>query len=230
MNDTTSYADKLPPSLNNVLKSFTGFECLMVRKIKDKNQLKNKSGNCHLNVKAYVDKFGGESVSGWLLYRNPLHSDRGMYVWSFHSVWKKPDGKWLDVTEDKNYIGRDKSIFIPDIKRKPDLYEGISFNNILIIVEPKFALYYGNSIGYQILANCVYWTDTVMLRVIKENEHSGIYRLLSPEYPNNHKMMCDEYELEIVNGKPVPISGSRYELSNGFPSKMLFDFSVSSRG
>lgn len=230
MNDITSYADKLPPSLNVVLKSFTACECSMVRKIKEKDKLNNRAGNCHVNVKAYVDNFGGLSVSRWILNRNSSLSDRGMFVWTFHSVWQKPDGKWLDVTEDKHYIGRDKSIFIPDSQRVPDLKEGLSHNNFLVIVEPKFAEYYGNSTGFKIITNKVYWTDTVMLRMLDTNEHSGVYRLITPEYPDNIKMMCDEYELEIVNGKPKPKPGSKFEKAGALPIKMIFDYSISSRG
>ena len=56
MLDTTSYTDKLTTGLNEMLKSFTGSECIMVRKIKEKDSLKGKSGNCHINVKKYIDK------------------------------------------------------------------------------------------------------------------------------------------------------------------------------
>lgn len=228
--DTTSYTDKLPASLNATLKKFTGNDCVMVRYIKDKNKLKNKAGNCHVNVKAYVEKFGGKSISGWILNRSPIYSDRGLYVWSFHSIWEKPDGKWLDVTEDKHYVGRDKSIFVPDSQRVPDLEEGISYNNFMVFTERNFAVHYGNSIGANLLVNNVYWTDSVMLRTMDTEQHNGAYRLIRPEYPNNIKMMCDEYELDIVNGRPVARPGSKYESSGNIPMKMLFDYSVSSRG
>ena len=230
MQDTTSYADKLPPSLNQVLKTFTNSECVMVRKIKAKDSIYSKVRNCHLNVKSYIEKFGGSSVSGWLLLRNTMQSDRGMYAWSFHSVWQKPDGKWLDVTEDKNYLGRDKSIFIPDSQRLLDFAQGLSYNNFMVFTEPKFAAYYGNSIGVQLLTDKVYWSDTVMMRVMDTEQHSGIYRLLTPDYPNNLKMLCDEYELEIVNGKPKAKPGSRLDGASGFPLKMIFDYSISTRG
>ena len=55
MLDTTSYTDKLSSGLNEMLKSFTGSECIMVRKIKEKDSMKGKAGNCHLNVKNYID-------------------------------------------------------------------------------------------------------------------------------------------------------------------------------
>jgi len=230
MQDTTSYAEKLPSSLNEILKKFTGNECVMVRKVKAKDSIYGKVRNCHLNVKSYVDKFGGSSVTGWLLFRNIAHSDRGMYVWSFHSVWQKPDGKWLDVTEDKNYIGRDKSIFVSDSERLPDLVEGLSYNNFMVFTEPRFAVHYGKSIGFTLMINKVYWTDTVMLRTMDTEQHNGVYRLLSSDYPKNIKMLCDEYELEIVNGKPKPKSGSMLDGVSGLPLKMIFDYSISTRG
>ena len=228
MLDTTSYADKLTPELNALLKSFAGSDCIMVRKIKPKEAINGKAGNCHLNVKQYVDKNGGTSVSGWLLNRLPMLMDKGLYVWSFHSVWLKPDGKLADVTDDKHYIGRDKTIFVPDTQRKPDLLEGLSFNNFLVFTERAFAEHYGRSIGKEIKVNTLYWCDTVMTRLLDIDEHSGVYRLLTPEYKDNLTRMCEEYELEIVNGKPVPKSGSKYE--TGFPVNMVFDYSISSKG
>ena len=228
MLDTTSYADKLTPQLNELLKSFTGSECIMVRKIKEKDSIKGKHGNCHLNVKSYIDKSGGTSISGWLLNRLPNLMDKGMYVWSFHSVWHKPDGKLLDVTEDKHYIGRDKSIFIPDTERTPDLLEGTSYNNFLVFTERAFAEHYGRSIGKEINTHTLYWCDTVMTRLIGIDEHSGVYRYLNKEYPNNIQKMCDEYELEIVNGRPVPRPNSKYQ--HGVPANMIFDYSISTRG
>lgn len=226
MLDVTSYADKLPPSLNAVMKEFAGGECVMVRKVKDKDKLKNKRANCHLNVKAYIDKFGGTSISGWILNRNAKLNENGMFSWCFHSVWQKIDGKVLDVTEDKNYIGRDKIIFVPDVSRVPDLTEGISFNNICVFTQKNFADLYGTAIGLKLATGKIYWTDTTATRMLEVENHSGSYRLLGPDYPHNLKKMCDEYELEIVNGKPMPKPGSKYEHADGLPIETIFDYSL----
>ena len=229
MLDTTSYAEKLPPSLNQVLKTFTGGECLMVRKIKIKDSIKNKVRNCHLNVKSYIEKYGGRSVSGWLLFRYTKHSDNGMYVWSFHSVWDNNDGKWLDVTEDTNYIGRDKSIFVPDSTRLPNLNEGLSYNSFMVFTETRFAQHYGISIGKQLLLNKPYWCDNQMLNLLGGDEHSGVYRLLSPAYPNNYEKMCEEYKIEIIEGKIKPLKGSKYDISGSLPIQIVFDYSLNAR-
>ena len=226
MLDTTPYADKLTPALNSLLKSFAGGECIMVRKIKSKDTIKGKAGNCHINVKQYVDKDGGSSISGWLLGRIPHLIEKGMYVWNFHSVWLKPDNKLIDVTDDQHYLGRDKTIFVPDSTRVPDLTEGTSFNSFLVFTERAFAEHYGKSIGKEIRVNTPYWCDNTMTRLIDIDKHSGVYRLLSTEYKHNYQRMCDEYELDIVNGKPVPKVGSKYEFA--VPVEMMFDYSVSS--
>jgi hypothetical protein len=228
MLDTTSYADKLSPQLNELLKSFSGSETIMVRKIKDKDSIKGKAGNCHINVKNYIEKYGGTSVSGWLLNRIPAMIEKGMYVWSFHSVWMKPDGKLVDVTDDKYYIGRDKTIFLPDTKRFPNLVEGLSFNNFLVINDSRFATYYGNSIGKEIKEYTPYWCDSTMMRLLGTDEHSGVYRLLGKDYPANEKLLSDQYELDFTNGRPVPRLGSKYE-STGLPLSAVFDFSISTR-
>ena len=230
MLDTTSYVDKLPSKLNEVLKTFTGSECIMVRKIKDndktKIKIKQSAGNCHLNVKTYIDKYGGKSISGWLLNRTPTLIVTGMYVWSFHSVWLKPDDKLLDITDDRNYVGRDKTIFVQDLNRVPDLIEGISYNNFLVFTDETFADHYGKSIGKQLKINTPYWSDDTLMRLLEINEHSGVYRLVNEEYPQNIKKMCDEYEIDIVNGKPVPKPNSKYADIGVLPIQILFDYSL----
>lgn len=230
MLDTTSYADKLPQSLNEVLKSFTGSECLMVRKAKEKDAIKGKAGNCHINVKRLVDKQGGKTISGWLLNRVPQLLDRGMYVWSFHSVWMKPDEKLLDVTEDKHYAGRDKSIFIPDIARVPDIEQGLSYNNFVVFTDANFAHFFGDNIGKNIASNEPYWCDRSVRLLLEMDEHSGVYRLVNADYPKNRQMMCDEYDIDIVNGRPVPRPGNKYDYADGPPIKLFFDYGVGASG
>jgi hypothetical protein len=66
-----------------------------------------------------------------------------------------------------------------------------------------------------------------MTRLIDLNEHSGVYRLLG-EYPKNQERLCEEYEVEFINGNPVPKPGSKY--TTGFPINMIFDYSISTRG
>lgn len=227
MNDTTSYADKLPPSLNDELKKFTGNECVMVRYLKVKGKPIAKAGNCHLNVKSFVDSHGGKAVSGWIFYRDPELINKGLYVWIFHSIWEMPDGKWVDVTEDKRYKGRDKSIFVPDAVRLPDMVAGLTYNNFMIFTEPKFAAEYGNYIGENLRTNEIYWTDPEMLRIRRTEQFNGIYRLISPDYPNNIKILCEEYEVDIVNGNLVPKPGSKYAEIGAFPAKIFFDYSFS---
>ena len=94
--------------------------------------------------------------------------------------------------------------------------------------ERAFAEHYGRSIGKEISSHTLYWCDTVMTKLIGIDEHSGVYRSLNKEYPNNIQKMCDEYELEIVNGRPVPRANSKYQ--HGVPANMIFDYSISTRG
>lgn len=227
MTNSTSYTDKLPHAMNNMLKSFTGSECIMVRKQKNKPSNNNTQGQCHLNVKNCITKDGGISVSGWLLNRIPSLITMGIYVWSFHSVWQSPDNKLIDVTEDENYIGRDKSIFIPDIHRTPDLKNGTSYNNFMTFTDRNIAKYYGSSIGKNIEINELYWCDNTMTMLLNLNEHSGTYHYLNAIYPDNLKKFKDELECEIVNGRPIPRPGSKYEEIGAFPATVFFDYSLS---
>lgn len=227
MMNSTSYTDKLPNKLNNMLKSFTGSECIMVRKQKHKISKNNLQGQCHVNVQNFVTKDGGISVSGWLLNRIPSLITMGIYVWSFHSVWQSPDNKLIDVTEDENYIGRDKSIFIPDLNRTPDLKNGTSYNNFMTFTDCSIAGYYGSSIGKDIEVNEPYWCNNTMTMLLDVNEHSGTYRYLNAIYPDNLKKFKDELECEIVNGRPIPRPGSKYEEIGAFPATVFFDYSLS---
>ena len=224
MLDTTITFDDLPKSINSTLMSFIGNEYVEVKKFEEKEKLLNKIGNCHLNVQAYVDKFGGSSVSGWLLNNKQTYIQRQMFIFSFHSVWQKPDGSWLDVTEDKDYITNENTIFVHDVQRLPDLLEGISFNNFVIITEPNFAEYYGGALSKKIHINNAYWIDISLKHLLNIDEHDGTYRLIGPNYPKNIEMMCKKYNLEMIDGK------AQAKLKSGkLPVKFLFDFSVSVR-
>lgn len=230
--DLTSYKDRLPKEVNDALKTFVGGDCVMVRRLKkDKHKysVNAKTGECHLNVQLFVDRYGGKRISGWLLRRTYL-ADKGVYAWLFHSVWQTPEKKWLDVTFDKEYAGRDKTIFVPDSTRTADLIEGTSYNNIVIFTDLRFTLFYGSQVGMELETNKVYWCDQTLRYFLATDEHSGQYRWISKQYPKNIEKMCDEYELEIKNGKPIPKPGSRYETMAAFPKKFLFDYSVNVRG
>jgi hypothetical protein len=223
LDTTTSFMD-LPKSLNTTLKSFIGNQYVEVKKFEENEKLLNKIGNCHLNVQAYIDRFRGSSVSGWLLNNNQTYIQRQMFIFSFHSVWQKPDGSWLDVTEDKDYITNENTIFVNDVQRLPDLVEGVSYNNFVIITEPKFAEYYGGALSKKIHTNKPYWIDISLKHLMNIDEHDGSYRLIGPNYPNNIEMMCKKYNLEMIDGK------AQAKLKSGkLPVKFLFDFSVSMR-
>lgn len=234
MLDTTSYTDKLPFQLNEILKAFTGSECVMVRKIKDNDKRKIKnisasaSGNCHLNVKAYIDKFGGKAQCGWLLSRVPKLLEREMYVWNFHSAWLTPDNKLLDVTNDKYYIGRDKTIFVADTQRVADIVEGLSYNNFIVFTNSNVVRQYGDAVDLPLELYKQYWCDNTLRRFIPIDEHTGVYRLINKEYTNNLKKMCEEYEVDIINGRPIPKPNSKYDVLGALPTQILFDYSLNS--
>ena len=223
MFDTTSYSDKLPPSLNEVLKSFTGNECIMVRYLKPKDGIKGKSNRCHFNVLDFVKKHGGSAFSGWILNRYPEVNQKGLYAWSFHSVWLTPENTLVDVTEDTNYSGRDKSIFVPDSNRKPNLDEGLLYNNFLVITDFKFAEHYGQSIGKNISLNTIYWCDKTVTKLLRVDEHSGIYRLIHPEYKKNIEKMCEDSDCDFIERKLVP----RNNNDASMPITFIFDYNIS---
>ena len=199
----------------------------MVRLAAPKDRVVTREHDCHENVRLAIGNFGGCFVSGWLLARLPKEIEKGLYIWSFHSVWRKPDGKLLDVTKDRNYRGRDKTIFVPDSYRIPDMIENISYNNFVVFTHGRYAELYSKILNFKIHTNTPYWADDQITRLLKIQEHSGKYRqILSNDCPN-FRRMCDEYEVDVIMGKLVPRPGSKYSHGN-IPSSIFFDYNLGS--
>lgn len=222
MFNSKNYSDKLPKNIRQPLQQFAGYDCLLVKRWSDNFGLETKQGNCHFNVKGYVEALGGEMINGWLLCRNRKLIDAGMWVWSFHSVWLTDENELLDVTEDKCYQNNAFSTFIPDMDRKVDLTEGINYNNIVIFDNEAFAKFFGNSIGVDIKTGVAYWISEDMLRVKELTEHTGQYRWLHEEYKNNQVMLLQKYGIAIVGDEIVKTDAANDELS----ADVLFDFSI----
>lgn len=223
MFNAKNYSDKLPKNIRQPLQQFAGNDCLLVKRSIDNLGLETQQGNCHINVKGYVEAFGGEMVNGWLLYRNRKLLDKGMWVWCFHSMWLTEEKELLDVTEDECYQNNAFSTFIPDVARKVNLDEGINYNNIAIFENEAFAQFFGNSIGANIKVGAPYWISEDMLRVKDLTEHTGEYRWLHEEYKQNQLMLLQKYGVAIVDDKLLMAGAANDEIS----ADLLFDFSLS---
>ena len=222
MFNAKNYSDKLPKTIRQPLQQFAGNDCLLVKRWSDDFGLETKEGNCHFNVKGYVEALGGETVNGWLLCRNKQLMNVGIWLWSFHSVWLTDENELLDVTEDKNYKTNAFTTFLPDLSRRVDLEEGVNYNNIVIFETEAIAKHYGQSIGVDIKAGTVYWMSEDMLRVRELTEHTGQYRWLHKEYKHNQSMLLQKYGIAIVDDKIVKTDAANDNLS----ADVLFDFSV----
>ena len=223
MFNAKNYSDKLPKTIRQPLQQFAGNDCLLVKRWDDDFGLERREGNCHLNVKGYIDALGGEMVSGWLLCRNRRLKDVGMWVWSFHSVWLTDENELLDVTDDESYKTNAFTTFLPDATRCVDLDEGINYNNIVIFENEAFAKHYGNSINAETHAGIVYWMSDDMRRVKEITQHSGQYRWLNDEYKNNQTMLYEQYGIAIIDNQIVKTDAANDMLS----ADVLFDFSLS---
>ena len=101
-------------------------------------------------------------------------------------------------------------------------HNSIDFNGLLAIIEP-----WNNKDDYYFyMHDTCRVGDNFFRRLIEINEHSGVYKLLSKDYPNNLQRMCDEYDLEIVNGKPVPKAASKYEGIGALQPTLVFDYHI----
>lgn len=93
-----------------------------------------ESGYCHFNVWLQTRHAGGEPQPGWILVQDKQQSFTEAI---FHTVWRTPDGKLLDVTPRADLEKR--ILFQPDPKRSIILtsYKGgpaiHTFDNIKIL-------------------------------------------------------------------------------------------------
>lgn len=223
MFNAKNYSEKLPKTIRQPLQQFAGSDCLLVKRWSDDFGLERGEGNCHLNVKGYIDALGGEMVNGWLLCRNRRLKDVGMWVWSFHSVWLTDENELLDVTDDESYKTNAFTTFLPDANRHVDLEEGINYNNIVIFENEAFAKHYGNSINAETHAGIVYWMSDNMMRVKELNQHSGEYCWLNDEYKNNQTKLYEQYGIAIIDNQIVKTEAANDKLS----ADVMFDFSLS---
>lgn len=183
------YTSKLPSSVQKAMLDFTGGECYLVRRRKRGKTSEGARGACHPNVQGWVDKVGGSRVAGWLLVRNNSLIYNGLWHWTFHSVWKTPEGELVDVTRDPIYDGKDFSTFWFDSSRDVDFEEGTSYNDIVIFENSILATAYSEKYGVNATPGLVYWAHPSLTSIKDIAEHSGIYRWLFSHYPKNLEMM-----------------------------------------
>jgi hypothetical protein len=87
--------------------------------------------NCHFNIWVQCDKAGGEPQHGWLLAEDAVEDFAEA---QFHTVWRSPDGRLLDMTPRAD--GEKRVMFVPDAGRSIQLsdHEGrpaiITYDNV----------------------------------------------------------------------------------------------------
>lgn len=218
------YTDRIPKQVSTAMTSIANDHCYLIKRQANGNFVSGKAANCHRNVSNAAAAHGGEMVNGWLLFRIRKLTDVGVYVWAFHSVWRTSSGEIIDITDDKNYIDSEFSTFWYDPVRKVDLNEGITYNNLLIFASDEIANHYSRAVGDHLVSGVPFWTTHDMKLVRRMNEHSGEYRLITPDYPNNISRLEEQYGVKIVNGK-LTKNGSSDQLH----SNSVFDYSLSIR-
>jgi hypothetical protein len=221
---TKIYGSKLPPKVNNLMWNFTGNSCLEVMKLQESLGLNQKRLNCHANVIEHVSVYGGEVMNGWLLMKNKKLNKSGVWVWSFHSIWKTSEGLLIDVTFDENYEACDRTIFYPDKFRKVDLEQGIAYNNIMIFSNAKFTEHYSSYIGEKLTTREIFWTNESLIRVKRLKQHTGQYRLLKAEYKENRKLFEETYGVKILENGGLDSTNFKGNMEDA-----IFDFGVSAR-
>lgn len=218
-----NYTNKIPASIRDAMKQITSDDCYLIkRRIKGVSGA-GKAHNCHKNVQDLADRIGGGRVSGWLLMRKNQLIRNGIYVWIFHSIWKTPEAEYVDVTQNEIY-GNDKiATFWHDSKRDADLDKGTAYNSIIAIENSQAAHQIASGTGVELLVGHPYWTTSNIRFFMGLHEHSGEYRLLTSDYPNNTKMLEEEYNCRVEGGRLIPQNENDDQVS----TKIFFDYSLS---
>lgn len=221
---TKHYSSKLPRRVNDAMWQFSGNHTLAVRKLEQTLGLSQAEGFCHLNVLEHVAAHGGQIVSGWTLENNAILVNNGLLIWSFHSVWRTKEGLLIDVTNGSSSPQRSRTIFLPERLRTYDSINGIAYNNVVILTNPKLARHVSEKVGVEMSANKVYWMNNDMTDVRKLNDHSGQYRLVSPEFPKNRELLEQRYGVIIQPDGRVALNYGSKNVRD-----MMFEFGIGGR-
>lgn len=218
----THYKNKLPKTIVQAMQQVTGDDCYIInRRIKGVTG-NGENNNCHFNVQDLVERIGGERISGWLLLRDKALYRNGIYVWTFHSIWKTPENKYVDVTKSEQYGNEKLATFWHDSQRHADLIEGTAFNSVITLENEKAVQIIEKATSTLLAIEKAYWTVNDMRLFSELDDHSGEYRFLLNQYPQNIKLLEEKYNCKM--------EGRGFVSNNGddtVSSKMLFDFAVS---
>lgn len=106
--EITRLCQRIVPDVNPMFLKVTPFELAISR-------------YCFPNVEDVVKKRGGGLQHGWQIWEWPHH----MLEAEFHGVWKRPNGKYTDITPKEPPV--QDILFLPDDIRN---YDGIPFYNV----------------------------------------------------------------------------------------------------
>ena len=221
MYDSQIYNEKIPSYVLAPMLEFTQSDCLLVKKRRRGATSKGKTGNCHVNVQNWVDKIGGACVSGWLLNRDRRFLNKGIWIWSFHSVWLTPENKLADVTIDPIYENNDFVTFWTDKNRIAEWKTGKNYNNIVIFQHADIAKRNLSENLVNPKSGEIYWATLNLQNLRAIGQHDGMYRHIKKEFPENIKFMEEKYGLTFSNGKLVSLNGK-----GSYSSELLFDTSL----
>jgi len=220
MNSIKAYNSKLPIEVKYAINLFTNNECILVKK--DLNHKYNQTGNCHDNVQSYVDENGGDIISGWQLQRKSQLISAGIWLWVFHSVLKKNDNEYFDITKDL-ISRRQYSTFIADSNRHFDNKNGRTYNDIVILEKKYDRKLFNPKCDFIIESGKVYWTLYNLSRIKKvddTNHEDGICKIITPKYPKNIELLFNKYQIKPEDGLFNKL------IKANLNSDILFDFNM----
>ncbi|MEI7532561.1 MAG: hypothetical protein WCK52_11595 [Betaproteobacteria bacterium] len=195
------YNSKLPPKILQPLLEFSqSNECFLIPRNLDRSVF-NTEFECHGNVSAQVKTESGKQIFGWALVRNKKLFRKGIWVFSFHSVWLCPEGHLIDITIDMENP-EDFTVFIPDSTRSVDLVKGITYHDLFITEEfapvaPKLVA------KYNLRPHKLYWSLNNLTGFQSLESSNGQAYLLNGLYLENEEKLFQEYSVKVVNGELI---------------------------
>ena len=143
--------------LMNFIKAISKEEAIVVA-VKNTPEINNlDEAMCHKNVKECVEQFGGKQIFGWILRPWELYETEefdGMFLASFHSNWKPPEGELISITPENNKF----QIFLPDTIRRFNFDTQESYNNRVVYLDnykpPSYAFNPSRYVNYFFGGGC----------------------------------------------------------------------------
>lgn len=148
---------------------------------------------CHAIVRQRVASAGGQQCFGWLYSVPSREAAAGAHGFTFHSVWRAPDGRLVDVSPHA-FSRNGWSVFIPDARRRYDFIQEQGYNAVVVYLDERHAAHARQLSGLPVRPGVLYWTSHLYLLPV--DAYAGLFRRASCHQPE----IVARYGLRVEDG------------------------------